>query len=64
MLEAMQNAGMVPPLGGMEYARDIVDAMDLQRMEQANTSFGKFLKELKHILKEWSNVNYRKRGEL
>jgi hypothetical protein len=33
----------------MEYARDIVDAMDLQRMEQANTSFGKFLKELKHM---------------
>lgn len=33
-------------------------------MGEELTSFGKFLKELKHILKEWSNVNYRKRGEL
>jgi hypothetical protein len=55
LLEAMQNAGIVPPLGGMEYAKDIVDAMDIQKMERANTSFGKFLKELKHIFKEWGN---------
>lgn len=55
LLEAMQNAGIVPPLGGMEYAKDIVDAMDIQRMERANTSFGKFLKELRHIFKEWGN---------
>lgn len=55
LLEAMQNAGIVPPLGGMEYAKDIVDAMDMQRMEWANESFGKFLKELKQIFKEWGN---------
>jgi len=55
LLEAMQNAGIVPPLGGMEYAKDIVDAMNLQRMERANASFGKFLKELKQIFKEWNN---------
>lgn len=55
LLEAMQNAGIVPPLGGMEYAKDIVDAMDMQRMERANASFGKFLKELKQIFKEWDN---------
>ena len=55
LLEAMQNAGVVPPLGGMEYAEDIVNAMDLDRMENVNTSFGKFLKELQSRFKEWSD---------
>jgi len=55
LLEAMRNAGIVPPLGGVEYTRDIVDAMDLQRMEAVNASFGKFLKELHSKFKEWRN---------
>jgi len=55
LLEAMQDAGIVPPLGGMEYARDIVNAMNLQRMEQANASFGKFLKDLQNAFKKWGD---------
>ena len=55
LLEAMQNAGVTPPLGGMEYAEDIVNAMNLQRIEQADASFGKFLKDLLNKFKEWSN---------
>ena len=51
----MQSAGVVPPLGGIEYAEDIVNAMDLQRMEDANASFGKFLKDLQSKFKEWSS---------
>lgn len=53
LLEAMRDAGIVPPLGGMEYAKDIVNAMNLQMMELANASFGKFLKDLRHSFKEW-----------
>ena len=55
LLEAMQNAGVVPPLGGVEYAEEIINAMDLQRMERVNASFGKFLKDLQNKFKEWSN---------
>ena len=55
LLKAMQNTGVVPPLGGIEYAEVIVNAMDLQRMEGANSSFGKFLKELQSRFKEWSS---------
>ena len=55
LLEAMQNAGVTPPLGGMEYAEDIVNAMNLQRIEQLDASFGKFLKDLQNKFKEWSN---------
>ena len=55
LLEAMQNAGVIPPLGGVEYTEDIVNAMDLQRMERANASFGKFLKDLQSKFKEWAS---------
>lgn len=54
--EAIQATGIVPPLGGIEYAEDIVNAMDLEQMEQANASFGKFLKELRNVFKQWSKV--------
>ena len=54
LLDAMQNAGITPPLGGMEYAEDIVNAMNLQRIEQVDSSFGKFLKDLQNKFKEWS----------
>jgi len=55
LLKEMQSAGVVPPLGGIEYAEDIVNAMDLQRMENANASFSKFLKDLQSKFKEWSS---------
>ncbi len=54
LLKAMRNAGVIPPLGGVEYAEDIVNAMDLQRMEKANASFGKFLKDLQNKFREWN----------
>ena len=52
--EAIQATGIVPPLGGMEYAEDIVKAMDMEQMEQANASLGRFLKELRSVFKKWS----------
>lgn len=52
--EAIRQAGVIPPLGGMEYAEDIVNAMDLQRMEKANASLGKFLKDLGGKFREWT----------
>lgn len=35
-------------------AEDIVNAMNLQRTEQMDSSFGKFLKDLQNKFKEWS----------
>jgi hypothetical protein len=52
--EAIQATGIVPPLGGIEYAEDIIDAMDLEQMEQANASFGRFLKDLGNVFKRWA----------
>lgn len=55
LLEAILHAGtgVLPPLGGMEYAKDVVDAIDLVRMEQADTSLGRFLQDLKRKFNEW-----------
>jgi hypothetical protein len=51
----MQDAGVLPPLGGVEHAEEIINAMDLQRMEKVNASLGKFLKDLQNKFKEWSS---------
>ncbi|HOK07680.1 MAG TPA: DUF4276 family protein [Syntrophales bacterium] len=54
--EAVQAAGVVPPLGGIEYAEDIVTAMDLGKLEKANASLGRFLKDLRNVFRQWSQV--------
>lgn len=51
LMEAMQDAGVNPPLGGMEYAEDIVNVMDLQRID--DKSFERFCKELQSKFKAW-----------
>lgn len=51
LLEAMHNAGVNPPLGGMEYAEDIVNVMDLQRID--DKSLERFCKELQSKFKAW-----------
>lgn len=55
LMEAMKNAGIVPPLGGMEYARDIVHSMDFQKSTHADASFEKFLKALQGKFIEWNS---------
>ncbi len=44
--DAMWDAGISPLLGGMEYAEDIVNAMDFQRVRQSEDSFDKLLDDL------------------
>lgn len=56
LLEAMRNAGIVPPLGGIEYARDIVNAMDFKRVAKTDCSFKKLLNDLTHKFSEWKRM--------
>jgi hypothetical protein len=53
--QAMKNAGIIPPLGGLEYTEDLVNAMDLEHVEQADPSLGRFLKELRNKMKQWAS---------
>ncbi len=51
---AIRNADHVALLGGVEYAEEIVNAMDLKRIEAADaSSFGRFLKEMRRYMKQW-----------
>lgn len=51
---AIRDANHVALLGGIEYAEDIVSAMDLRRIEAADSSsFGRFLKEMRRYMKRW-----------
>lgn len=54
LIETLQEAGVSPLFGGMEHAADIVNAMDITRIEQSDPSLGKLIKDLKKKFKEWS----------
>jgi hypothetical protein len=53
LMEAMIKSGVRPPLGGIEYAEDIVNAMDLEKMEKNDHSLGHFLKSMRSKFKKW-----------
>ncbi len=49
----MKEAGLDPPLGGLEYADDIVNEMDFGRIANKDCSFKKFYNDLHLKFKEW-----------
>src|SRR5205085_8861858 len=44
LVEAVQRAGKQPQIGGLEHTEAIVSAMDLERMQHADPSLGRFLR--------------------
>jgi hypothetical protein len=53
--EEIRQSGIEAPLGGEEFAEDIVRAMDLAQVEVREASFGLFLKTLKGLFNGWRN---------
>jgi hypothetical protein len=51
LIRAVADAGVTPALGGVEFARDIVAAMNLQRAAQADPALQRFLDDLRRALK-------------
>ena len=49
----IRASGIEAPLGGEEFAEDIVMAMDLRQVETREPSFGLFLRNLKALFKNW-----------
>ena len=45
-------AGVVPSLGGIEFADDILAAMDLERAAKADPSLRRFLDDLRQALRQ------------
>ena len=53
LMDAILQAGISPSLGGIEFADEIVDAMDLERTAQADDSLGHFIMELQAVFQGW-----------
>ena len=56
LLNAIKDAAMVPPLDGMERMEELVNAMDLQHMEQNDKSVQRFLSALRRQFKTWQQT--------
>lgn len=55
LIDSIRNSGIVPNLGGIEFAEDIVNAMNLDRVGSSDHSLGRLIQELRSIFKEWRN---------
>ena len=49
---AIHAAGITPALGGIEFAEDIVQAMDLERAMQTDNSLRRFVEELRRAFRQ------------
>lgn len=58
--EAIRATGVNPPLGGIEYGEDIVNAMDLEKLERAEASLGHLLKALRQQFQTWQQIDLRR----
>jgi len=53
--EEIRQSGVEAPLGGEEYAEDVVKAMDLAQVETREPSLWLFLKNLRALFNRWRN---------
>ena len=56
LLQAIRDAGVVPLLGGIERIADLVNAMNLQHMEQRDRSFRRFFRALQQRFEIWQQT--------
>ena len=53
LLQAIREAGVIPLLGGIEHIADLVNAIDLQHLEQSDRSFRRFFRALQQCFEIW-----------
>ncbi len=56
LLQAIRDATTVPPLDGIERIDELVNAMDLQRMAQNDSSIHRFLTALQRKFRIWQQT--------
>jgi hypothetical protein len=54
--DAVRASGVIPLIGGVEYAEDIVQAMDIERIRYADASFGRAVKGITELLRRTKNA--------
>lgn len=50
LMQEISAAEIMPALGGIEYARDLINSMDFDRAARADRSFARFVSELRGAL--------------
>ena len=53
LIEAIRAAGITPGLGGIEYAEDIIKKININRAERADSSFNRFVSDLRNTFRGW-----------
>ena len=53
LINAVRSAGLSPLLGGLEHAKNLINAMDLQRMANQDHSFGQLYQALQSRFSGW-----------
>ena len=53
LISAIHSTGTIPRLGGIEYAEEIVQQMDLDRVARVDSSFGRFVSDLRATFGGW-----------
>jgi hypothetical protein len=53
LIEAIRQAGITPSLGGIEFAADIVAAMNLDQAGRNDLSLQRFVDEIDAVFREW-----------
>ena len=53
LIEAIHATGTIPILGGIEYAEDIVQQININRVTQVDRSFRRFVEELRDVFQGW-----------
>ena len=55
LFEAVRATGVVPRLGGIEFAEDIVQQMDIERVAWTDPSLERFVSGLRRIFRQWGD---------
>ncbi len=55
LIKAIHATGTVPRLGGIEYAEDIVQKLDIERVAQLDRSFRRFVMALRNRFGGWQS---------
>lgn len=53
LADAVIDAGEKPVVGGLEYTEDLVNEMDLDKLERVEPSFGRLLKDFRQQFQSW-----------
>jgi hypothetical protein len=55
LIRAIYATGISPNLGGIEFAGNIVEKMDIDRAAHADRSFGRFVNEMRGAFRGWQS---------